>query len=146
LTLPVVLAAVVGLCGCAKGTVSNDDGVSRRAAERTVVEFLADVHEGRDAAACAQLPEQQRSGLARRSAQRGGQGNCEAALRTLREFAPVRAPGRLVVTHDIAFRGSLPHRARQALDDVAIRGRPFGAIGLRRSGNVWRIAVVCDCE
>ena len=145
LTWPVLLVAAIALTGCAQGTVSDDDSVSRRAAEQTVVRFLTAVHEGRDAAACAQLPGQQRGGLARRSATRGGRPSCEAALRTLAEFAPVRAPGPLRVTHDIGFRGSLPHRAKQALDAVALRGRPFGAVGLRRSGDSWRIAVVCDC-
>jgi hypothetical protein len=140
-----LLTASIALCGCSPGTVSNDDGVSRHAAEQTVFDFLADVHGGRDAAACARLPAQQRTGLARRSGQRGGEVSCEAALRTLREFAPLRAGGALDVTHEIGFRGALPHRARQAVDVVTIRGRAFGAIGLRRSGNSWRIAVVCDC-
>jgi hypothetical protein len=119
--------------------------VSRRAAEQTVVRFLTAVHEGRDAAACAQIPSQQRSGLARLSAARGGSSSCEAALRTLPEFAPVRARAPLAITHDIGFRSALPHRAKEALDKVAVRGRPFGAVGLRRFGNAWRIAIVCDC-
>jgi hypothetical protein len=119
--------------------------VSRRAAEQAVVRFLTAVHQGREADACAQIPAQQRSGLARLSAARGGSSSCEAALHTLPEFAPVRAHAPLVITHDIGFRSALPHRAKEALDKVSVRGRPFGAVGLRRFGNAWRVAIVCDC-
>jgi hypothetical protein len=144
LTAPALLL-VLAASGCGQGTVSNDDDVSRRAAERAVVSFLTAVHEGRAAAACAQIPSQQRGGLARLSASRQGPNTCAGALRTLREFAPVRAAGRLAIGHDIGFRSALPHRAKAAVDKVSVGGRPFGAIGLRRSGDVWRVAFVCDC-
>jgi hypothetical protein len=144
LTAPALLL-VLAASGCGQGTVSNDDDLSRHAAEQAVVNFLTAVHEGRSAAACAQIPGQQRGGLARLSASRQGPDTCAGALRTLREFAPVRAAGRLAIGHDIGFRGALPHKAKTALDNVSVGGRPFGAIGLRRSGDVWRVAFVCDC-
>jgi hypothetical protein len=144
LVRPALLLALAA-SGCGQGAVSNDDDVSRRAAEQTVVDFLTAVHEGREISACAQLPGQQQAGLARLSASRGGPKTCAGALGSLREFAPARNGGALVIRHDIGFRGALPHRAKVALDNVAVGGRPFGAIGLRRSGDVWRIAVVCEC-
>jgi hypothetical protein len=144
LTRPALLLAFAA-SGCGQGTVSNDDAVSRRAAEQAVVSFLTAVHQGREAAACDQIPSQQRDGLARLSSSRHGPGTCEGALRTLREFAPVRTGGPLVISHDMGFRSALPHKAKVALDNVSIAGRAFGAIGLRRSGDVWRIAVVCEC-
>lgn len=142
---PLTMLVVLAASGCGQGTVSNDDGLSRRAAERAVVNFLTAVHEGREAAACGQIPGQQRGGLARLSASRHGPKTCAGALRTLREFAPVRAGAPLAVSHDIGFRGALPHKAKVALDNVSVGGRPFGAIGLRRSGDVWQVAVVCEC-
>jgi len=140
LLVPALLAA-----GCGQGTVSNDDDVSRHAAEQAVERFFVAVHDGRDASACAQLPGPQRGGLARLSAARGGPDTCAGALRTLREFAPARAAGSLSFSHDIGFRSALPHRSKSALDKVSVRGRQLGAIGLRRTGNTWRVAVVCDC-
>lgn len=145
LTRSVLAVLVIALSGCGQGSVSNDDDVSRHAAEQAVARFLAAVHEGRFAVACAQIPDQQRAGLGRLSASRHGPSTCEGALHTLREFEPVRATGRLSIHHDIGFRGALPHRAKAALDNVSVNERPFGAIGLRRSGNAWRIAVVCEC-
>ena len=145
LTRPLLLMLVGPVCGCAQGTVSNDDAVSSRAAEQTVVRFLTAVHQGRTAAACAAIPLGQRRGLARLSASRGGPSTCDGALRTLQEFAPARASGALAISHDMGFRGALPHRAKEAVDKVSIGGKPFGALGLSRSGNTWRIAVVCEC-
>lgn len=145
LTGRVLAILVIALSGCGQGSVSNDDDVSRHAAEQAVARFLAAVHEGRFAGACAQIPDQQRGGLARLSASRHGPSTCEGALHTLREFEPVRTADRLSIHHDIGFRGALPHRAKEALDNVSVNERPFGAIGLRRSGDSWQIAVVCDC-
>ena len=143
--IPLLLVPALLAAGCGQGTVSNDDDVSRRAAEQAVERFFIAVHEGRDASACAQIPGPQRGGLARLSAGRGGPKTCEGALRTLREFAPARAAGNLSFSHDIGFRSALPHRSKSALDKLSVRGRELGAIGLRRTGNTWRIAVVCDC-
>lgn len=140
-----LLVAALLAGGCSQGTVSNDDSVSRKAAIQAVERFVAAVHEGRVAAACAQIPGPQRSGLARLSASRGGPGTCEGALRTLSEFAPARAPGTLAFGHQIGFRGALPHKSRRAVDTVSIGGRPFGSIGLQRTGNSWRVAIVCEC-
>jgi hypothetical protein len=142
-----LLVCVVALTvyGCGEGTVSNDDEVSRRAAEQAVERFFVDIHAHREAAACARLPGPQRGGLARLSAGRGGPRSCEGALRTVREFAPARASGALSFSHDIGFRSSLPHRSKTAVDDVSIAGRELGSIGLRRTGNSWRVVVVCDC-
>jgi hypothetical protein len=143
--LSLCLAAALTACGCGQGTVSNDDDVSRRAAEQTVERFFVAVHDGREASACAQIPGPQRGGLARLSAGRGGPRTCAGALRTLREFSPARAPGSLSFSHDIGFRSALPHKSKSALDDVSVGGRLFGSIGLRRSGDTWRVAVVCAC-
>lgn len=140
-----VLAFALILAGCSQGTVSNDDSVSRRAAERAVERFFLAVHEGRYAAACRQLPLQQRDGLARLSASRHGARTCEGALGTLSEFALARRRGKLAIGHDLGFRGALPHRAKEAVDDVAIGGRKLGGIGLRRTGDTWTVAVVCNC-
>ena len=140
------LAAVALLAsGCSKGTVSNDDGVSRRAAEQAVERFFTAIHDGRPAAACAQIPGPQRGGLGRLSAGRGGPATCAGALRTLREYAPARTAGPLRFSHDIGFRSALPHKAKSAVDDVSVGGRALGSIGLRRSGNTWTVAVVCAC-
>ena len=144
---PIALCAAAGfaVAGCARGTVSNDDAVSRRAAETAVERFFLAIHDRHDAAACAQLPGQQQAGLARLSASRNGPATCEGALRSLREFAPARAAGKLKFEHDIAFRSALPHKARSALDNVSVGGRDLGSVGLRRSGGTWRVAIVCDC-
>jgi hypothetical protein len=144
---PIPLAVAVALLagGCGQGTVSNDDDVSRRAAEQAVERFFVAVHDGRETSACAQLPGPQRGGLGRLSAGRGGPNTCEGALRTLREFAPARTAGALSFSHDIGFRNALPHSSKSAVDNVAVRGREFGSVGLRRTGNTWRVAVVCAC-
>jgi hypothetical protein len=144
---PIALCAAVGfvVAGCGRGTVTNDDVVSRRAAETAVERFFLAIHDGRDGAACAQLPDQQQAGLARLSAARGGPATCAGALRSLREFAPARSAGRLRFEHDIGFRSALPHKARSALDNVTVGGRELGSVGLRRTGGSWRIAIVCDC-
>lgn len=142
--LPLAAVAVLA-AGCSKGTVSNDDDVSRSAAEQAVERFFTAIHDGRAVAACGQIPGTQRGGLARLSASRGGPGTCAGALRTLREFAPVRAPGALTFKHDIGFRSALPHKAKTAVDKVSVDGHPLGAIGLRRSGNTWSVALVCEC-
>jgi hypothetical protein len=139
----IAIAAVAA--GCSKGRVSNDDSVSRNAAEQTVERFFTAIHDGHAAAACAQIPGQQRGGLARLSASRGGPKTCAGALQTLREFAAVRAPGALTFAHDIGFRSALPHKSKAAVDDVSLRGRPLGSIGLRRHGDTWSVAVVCNC-
>jgi hypothetical protein len=140
------LAAVALLAaGCSKGTVSNDDGVSRHAAEQAVECFFTAIHDGRPAAACAQIPGPQRGGLGRLSAGRGGPATCAGALRTLREYAPARAAGPLHFSHDTGFRSALPHKAKSAVDDVSVGGRALGSIGLRRDGNTWTVAVVCAC-
>jgi hypothetical protein len=141
----VLLATVVLVAGCSKGTVSNDDDVSRRAATQAVERFFAAIHDGREAAACAQIPGPQRGGLGRLSARRGGPGTCEGALRTLPEYAPARARGALKLSHDIGFKSALPHRSKTAVDNVSVNGRDLPSIGLRRNGNTWSIAVVCDC-
>lgn len=141
------LAAVALLAaGCSKGTVSNDDDVSRAAAEQSVERFFTAIHDDRAAAACAQIPGTQRGGLARLSASRGGPKTCAGALQTLREFAAVRAPGRLTFKHDIGFRSALPHRAKTAVDKVAVNGHALGGIGLRREGDTWSVALVCECS
>jgi hypothetical protein len=142
--LPVCVAALA-VCGCGEGTVSNDDDVSRRAAEQAVERFFVDIHAHREAAACARLPGPQQGGLARLSAARGGPRTCEGALRTVREFAPARTTGALSFRHDIGFRSALPHRSTSAVDNVSAGGRELGSIGLRRTGNSWRVVVVCDC-
>jgi hypothetical protein len=140
------LAAVALLAaGCSKGTVSNDDDVSRHAAEQAVERFFTAIHDDRPAAACAQIPGPQRGGLGRLSAGRGGPATCAGALRTLREYAPARAAGPLHFSHDIGFRSALPHKAKSAVDDVSVGGRALGSIGLRRDGNTWTVAVVCAC-
>ena len=143
--VPLLIAAALVASGCADGTVSNDDGVSRTAATKAVERFFVAVHDGREASACAQIPGPQRGGLARLSAKRGGPSTCEGAVRTLREFAPARAGGTLTFSHDIRFHASLPHRSKSAVDQVSVDGRDLGAIGLSRSGNTWSIAFVCDC-
>jgi hypothetical protein len=144
-SLPLVLAAALLVGGCGEGTVTNDDDVSRDAAIKAVERFFLAVHDGDEASACAQIPGPQRGGLARLSATRGGPKTCEGALRTLREFAPARIPGALSFSHDIRFHSALPHKSKTALDTVAVGGRDLGAIGLRRSGNTWRVVLVCDC-
>ena len=143
LLLCVATALLAG--GCGEGTVSNDDDVSQRAAEQAVERFFAAVHDRHESAACAQLPGPQRGGLARLSASRGGPRSCEGALRTLREFALARNERTLSFSHDIGFNSALPHRSKTALDVVSIAGRELGSIGLRRSGDTWRIAIVCEC-
>ena len=135
----------LAVCGCGEGTVSNDDDVSRRAAEQAVERFFLDIHARREAAACGRLPGRQRGGLGRLSAARGGPRTCEGALRTLREFAPARTSGALSFGHDIGFRSALPHRSKSAVDNVSIAGHEVSSIGLRRTGDNWRVAVVCDC-
>jgi hypothetical protein len=149
----VTLRALLSLCaaaalvasGCGKGTVSNDDDVSRTAATQAVERFFVAIHNGQATAACAQLPGRQRGGLGRLSAGRGGPSTCEGALRTLPEFAPARAPGALQFSHDIGFKSALPHRSKTAVDDVSVGGREFGSVGLRRNGNTWSVAIVCAC-
>jgi hypothetical protein len=143
--LPILLAAALLAGGCGEGTVSNDDDVSRKAATGAVEHFFETIHDGSYAAACAQLPGQQQGGLARLSASRGGPKTCDGALRTLAEFAPARAPGALSFDHDIGFRDSLPHKSKSALDKVSVGGRQLGAVGLRRNGNTWSVAFVCEC-
>jgi hypothetical protein len=143
--LPLCAAAALAVSGCSEGTVSNDDDVSRAAATKAVERFFLAVHDGHAASACAQIPGPQRGGLGRLSAGRGGPGTCEGALRTLREYAPVRAPGALRFNHDIGFKSALPHRSKTAVDNVAVGGRDLGSIGLRRKGNTWSVAVVCAC-
>lgn len=133
------------LAGCGQGSVSNDDSVSRTAAERVVERFFQSVHDGRENAACQMLPPSQRAGLAHLFLSRGGTESCAGALRSLREFAPARRPGGLAIHHDMGFRGSLPHRSKAAVDEVTINGTPVGAVGLRRRGDTWSLAVVCDC-
>jgi hypothetical protein len=140
-----VTAAIVA-CGCSKGTVSNDDDVSRTAATRAVERFFVAVHEGREASACAQIPGPQRGDLVRLSVKRGGPNTCEGAVRTLREFAPARGTAALTFSHDIRFHSSLPHKSKTAVDKVSVDGHVLGTIGLRRSGNTWSIALVCDCR
>ncbi|MDX6658274.1 MAG: hypothetical protein QOH62_3067 [Solirubrobacteraceae bacterium] len=140
------LVALALLAGCSKGTVTNDDDVARHAVEQAVERFFVAIHDGRPAAACALVPGQQRGALGRLSASRGGPATCAAALRTLREFAPVRAPGALLVHHDLGFRSALPHRSKRAVDRVSIGGTDLGLIGLRRFGGTWRLAIVCSCE
>lgn len=142
-SLPLALSLLA--LGCGQGTVSNDDDVSRHAAIQAVERFFNAIHAGREAAACAQIPGPQRGGLARLSAARGGSPTCAGALRTLVEFAPARASGRLVFHHEIGFRTALPHKAPSALDTLSVGGRELGSIGLRRTHNSWHIAVVCDC-
>jgi hypothetical protein len=144
--LSLALVAAVLAAGCGKGTVSNDDDVSRRAAEQAVERFFVAIHDRREAAACAQIPGPQRGGLARLSASRGGPSSCAGALRTLREFAAARAPGAISFGHDIGFRGALPHASKAALDKVTVDGKQLGAVGLHRSGDTWRLVVVCECE
>jgi len=140
------LAAVALLAaGCSKGTVSNDDGVSRAAAEQAVERFFVAIHDGRYAQACAQVPGPQRGGLARLSARRGGPGTCAGALGALREFAAARTPGALTFSHEIGFRPALPHSAKTAVDRVKVDGHDVGGIGLRRSADTWSIALVCAC-
>ena len=141
----VLLCVALLVCGCGQGTVSNDDGVSERAAKQAVERFFSAVHDQREASACAQLPASQQQELARLSASRNGPPSCAGALRTLREFAAARAAGKLTFSHEIGFRGALPHKSTAALDRVSIDGREVGAIGLRRTGNTWRVAIVCDC-
>jgi hypothetical protein len=143
--LPLLLAAALLAGGCGEGTVSNDDDVSRDAAIKAVERFFLAVHDGREASACAQIPGPQRGGLARLSAERGGPKTCDGALRTLREFAPARTPGALPFSHDIRFHSALPHKSKTALDTVSVAGRDLGSIGLRRTGNTWRVVIVCDC-
>jgi hypothetical protein len=140
-----VVAALV-VCGCGEGTVSNDDDVSERAAKQAVERFFSAVHDQREASACAQLPASQQQALARLSASRNGPSTCTGALQTLREFAAARAAGTPSFSHKIGFRGALPHSSTAALDRVSIDGREVGAIGLRRTGNTWRVAIVCDCQ
>jgi hypothetical protein len=140
------LAAVALLAsGCSKGTVSNDDDVSRKAAEQAVERFFTAIHDGHPAAACAQIPPTQRGALARLSASRGGPSTCAGALGSLREFASVRTRGPISFGHDIGFRSALPHKAKSAVDKVSVNGRLLGAVGLRRNGNTWSVAIVCEC-
>lgn len=141
---PLAIVALLA-AGCSKGTVSNDDDVSRKAAEHAVERFFTAIHDGRTADACAQIPGTQRGGLARLSASRGGPRTCAGALGTLREFAAVRAPGRIVFEHDIGFRSALPHKSKTAVDKVAVNGHALGGIGLRREGDIWSVALVCEC-
>jgi hypothetical protein len=143
--LPLLIAAALLAGGCGKGTVTNDDDVSRDAAIQAVESFFDAVHDGRHDAACALLPGPQRGGLARLSASRHGPPTCAGALRTLREFALVRAPGRLTLGHDIRFRNPLPHKSKRAIDQPTVDGRTLGAVGLRRDGESWRVAFVCEC-
>jgi hypothetical protein len=143
---PLLLTVLLLCTGCGSaGTVSNDDDVSRKAATDAVEQFFTQVHIGDVASACAQLPGPQQGGLARLSKDRGGPATCEAALRTLREFAPARTPGALRFSHDIGFRGALPHRSKEALDKVTVDGRQLGAVGLKRTGDAWNVVLVCDC-
>jgi hypothetical protein len=139
------VAAALVASGCGAGTVTNDDDVARRAAEHAVERFFVAVHDHREASACAQLPGPQRGGLARLSAARGGPRTCEGALRTLREFAVARGLHTLTFHHDIGFHSALPHRSKTALDNVSVDGAKLGSVGLRRTGDTWRVAVVCDC-
>jgi hypothetical protein len=143
--LPLLIAAALLAGGCGEGTVTNDDDVSRDAAIQAVESFFTAVHDGRGDAACALLPGPQRGGLARLSASRHGPATCAGALRTLREFALVRAPGRLTVGHDIRFRNPLPHKSKRAIDQPTVDGRMLGAVGLRRDGETWHVSFVCDC-
>ncbi len=141
-----LLALVLLAAGCGSaGTVSNDDDVSRKAATDAVEQFFTKIHVGDVASACAQLPALQRAGLARLSKARGTPATCEAALRTLTEFAPARRPGDLTFSHDIGFRGALPHTSKEALDKVSVDGQQLGAVGLKRSGDAWNVVLVCDC-
>ena len=141
----VLLAIAMLVAGCSEGTVSNDDDVSRRAAIQAVERFFSAIHDGREGSACAQIPGPQRGGLGRISARREGPGTCEGALRTLSEYAPARARGALNLSHDIGFKSALPHRSKTAVDNVTANGHDLPSIGLRRNGNTWSIAVVCDC-
>jgi hypothetical protein len=138
------LALLATGCGSA-GTVSNDDDVSRKAATDAVEQFFAQVHSGDVTAACAELPGPQRGGLARLSKSRGGPATCEGALRTLKEFAPARTAGPLTFSHEIGFRGALPHSSKEALDKVSVDGHQLGAVGLKRTGDAWNVVLVCDC-
>ena len=141
-----LLAVILLAAGCGSaGTVSNDDDVSRNAATDAVEQFFTRVHVGDVASACADLPAQQRGGLARLSKSRGGPATCEGALRTLKEFAPARAAGALTFEHEIGFRGALPHKSKEALDKVTVDGHALGGVGLRRTGNAWNVVLVCEC-
>ena len=51
--LVLCVAASLLVCGCGKGTVSNDDDVSEGAAKHAVERFLSAVHDQREASACA---------------------------------------------------------------------------------------------
>jgi len=141
-----VLALVLLAAGCGSaGTVSNDDDVSRKAATDAVEQFFTQIHRGDVDTACGELPGSQRGGLARLSKSRGGPATCDGALRTLQEFAPARAAGALTFSHEIGFRGALPHRSKEALDKVSVDGHQLGAVGLRRTGDAWNVVFVCDC-
>jgi hypothetical protein len=143
---PAALAVVLLAAGCGSaGTVSNDDGASRKAATDAVEQFFTKIHVGDEGAACAALPGTQREGLARISKSRGGPATCVGALRTLKEFAPARAAGPLTFDHEIGFRGALPHKSKEAADKVSVDGRQLGAVGLRRTGDAWNVVLVCDC-
>jgi hypothetical protein len=144
-SLTLCAAAVLLASGCRGGVVSNDDRVSERAAKQSVERFLTAIHAGHETAACAQLPLSQQRSLARLSASRRGSATCPGALRTLREFALARSAGPLSFSHQVGFRGALPHKSRLAVDRVSIDGRTFGAIGLRRQGDQWAVALVCQC-
>jgi hypothetical protein len=142
--LPLALVLLATGCGSA-GTVSNDDDVSRKAATEAVEQFFTKIHAGQVASACAQLPGPQRGGLGRLSKERGGPATCVGALGTLKEFAPARSAGPLTFSHDIGFRGALPHSSKEALDKVSVNGRQLGAVGLERTGDAWNVVLVCDC-
>jgi hypothetical protein len=144
-SLTLCAAAALLVSGCRGGVVSNDDRVSERAAKQSVEQFLTAIHAGRETAACAQLPVSQQRALARLSASRRGSATCPGALRTLHEFALVRSRGQLSFSHQVGFRGALPHKSKLAVDRVSVDGRDFGAIGLRRQGDRWRVALVCEC-
>ena len=144
--LPVLCALALLAAGCGSaGRVSNDDDVSRKAATDAVEQFFTKLHAGDVASACAGLPGQQRGGLARLSKSRGGPPTCEGALRTLKEFAPARTAGTLTFSHEIGFRGALPHSSKEALDKVSVDGSQLGAVGLKRTGDAWNVVLVCEC-
>jgi hypothetical protein len=141
-----LLATLLLVAGCGSaGTVSNDDDVSRKAATDAVEQFFTKIHAGQIASACMGLPGPQQGGLARLSKSRGGPPTCEGALRTLTEFAPARSAGPLTFSHDIGFRGALPHKSKEALDKVTVDGHQLGAVGLKRTGDAWNVVLVCEC-
>ena len=143
--LPLLIVAALVAGGCGKGTVTNDDDVSRDAAIHAVESFFDAVHDGRHDAACALLPGPQRGGLARLSAVPSRTAHLRRRASDAARIRPRPRAGPADLRPRHPLPQPLPHKSKRAIDQPTVGGRMLGAVGLRREGETWSVAFVCEC-